>query len=84
MQVNMFEAKTELSRLVKALETKQEDVVYLARNGRPVVQMTRIPDRKASRRIGVAEGRFTCPDTLGESTGSGNPADREKRGEAGE
>ncbi len=84
MQVNMFEAKTELSRLVKALETKQEDVVYLARNGRPVVQMTRIPDRKTSRRIGVAEGRFTCPDTLGESTGSGNPADREKRGEARE
>ncbi|MBO6268568.1 MAG: hypothetical protein IIU26_03205 [Clostridium sp.] len=66
-QVNMFEAKTELSRLVKALETKEEDVIFLARNGKPVVQMTRIPEKKTSRRIGVAEGRFTCPENLEET-----------------
>ena len=34
----MFEAKTELSRLVKALETKEEDVIFLARTGTPVDQ----------------------------------------------
>ena len=66
-QVNMFEAKTELSRLVKALETKEEDVIFLARNGKPVVQMTRIPEKKTSRRIGVTEGRFTCPENLEET-----------------
>ncbi|MBO5574356.1 MAG: hypothetical protein J5947_08960 [Clostridium sp.] len=66
MQVNMFEAKTELSKLVKALENREEDVIFLARNGKPVVQMTRIPEKKISRRIGVAEGRFTCPETLEE------------------
>ena len=61
----MFEAKTELSRLVKALENREEDVIFLARNGKPVVQMTRIPEQKSVRRIGVAEGRFTCPDSFG-------------------
>ncbi len=39
-QVNMFEAKTDLSKLVKMLETKQEDIIYLARNGTAVAQMT--------------------------------------------
>lgn len=61
-QVNMLEAKTDLSKLVKLLETKQEDVIYLARNGTAVVQMTLIPKKPASKRIGVAEGKFKVPD----------------------
>lgn len=61
-QVNMLEAKTELSRLVNMLETKQEEVIYLARNGRAIVQMTLIPKKPASKRIGVAEGKFRVPD----------------------
>lgn len=61
-QVNMLEAKTDLSKLVKMLETKQEDVIYLARNGIAVVQMTLIPKKSAHKRIGIAEGKFTVPD----------------------
>ncbi|MGL6199664.1 MAG: type II toxin-antitoxin system Phd/YefM family antitoxin [Lachnospiraceae bacterium] len=62
MQVNMLEAKTDLSRLVKMLETKQEEVIYLARNGTAIVQMTLIPKKPVSKRIGVAEGKFKVPD----------------------
>ena len=61
-QVNMLEAKTDLSKLVKMLETKQEEVIYLARNGTAVVQMTLIPKKPVSKRIGVAEGKFKVPD----------------------
>ncbi len=61
-QVNMLEAKTDLSKLVKLLETKQEDVIYLARNGTAVVQMTLIPKKTVGKRIGVAEGKFKVPD----------------------
>jgi len=61
-QVNMLEAKTDLSRLVKMLETKQEEVIYLARNGTAVVQMTLIPKKPVNKRIGVAEGKFNVPD----------------------
>ena len=59
--VNMLEAKTGLSRLVKALETHQEDVVYIARDGKPLVMMTRIPLRESSSRFGIAEGVFKVP-----------------------
>ena len=62
MQANMHEAKTELSRLVKALESHEEDVVYIARNGQPIVQMTLVDLSKPVQRIGVAEGKFTVPD----------------------
>lgn len=62
IQVNMLEAKSDLSKLVKLLESKQEEVIYLARNGTAVVQMTLIPKKSANRRIGVAEGKFKVPD----------------------
>ena len=62
IQVNMLEAKTDLSRLVKMLETKQEEVIYLARNGTAVVQITLIPKKAANKRIGVAAGKFRVPE----------------------
>lgn len=62
VQANMLEAKTELSKLVKMLEDGREDVVYIARNNVPVVQMTLINLPEKTKRIGVAEGAFTVPD----------------------
>ena len=61
-QVNMLEAKSDLSKLVKLLESKQEEVVYLARNGSAVVQMTLIPEKPVNKRIGVSEGKFNVSD----------------------
>lgn len=60
--VNMHEAKTDLSKLIRLLETGQEDVVYIARSGKPVVQMTLIPPKDSHKRIGVAEGKFQIPE----------------------
>ena len=65
-QVNMFEAKTDLSKLEKMLETKQEDVIYLARNGTAVAQMTLIPKKQEVKRIGIAEGKFKVPEMFDE------------------
>ena len=59
----MLEAKTELSRLVRLLETREEDVVIIARNNVPVVKMTLIDfPVETSKRIGIAEGLFDVPD----------------------
>lgn len=60
-QVNMFEAKNDLSKLVRMLENKEEDIIYIARNGKAVVQITLIPEEAAHNRIGVAEGKFKVP-----------------------
>ena len=38
--------------------------VQIARNGRPVVKIVPIQPIPASKRIGVAEGKFSVPDDL--------------------
>lgn len=60
-QVNMLEAKTDLSKLVKALESGEEDMVCIARSGTPVVQMTLIRKMPNKKRIGAAKGAFAVP-----------------------
>ncbi|MGK9167978.1 type II toxin-antitoxin system prevent-host-death family antitoxin [Inquilinus limosus] len=57
--VNIFEAKSSLSRLVAAVETGRESEIIIARNGRPVarlVPMAPVPD--ASRRLGLLAGQY--------------------------
>lgn len=59
MQVNILEAKTEFSKLIRLLETKKEDFITVARNGKPVVKITLINETPVSKRIGIAKGKFT-------------------------
>jgi len=59
MQVNILEAKTDLSKLIRLLETKKEDFITVARNGKPIVKITLINEVPVSKRIGVAKGKFT-------------------------
>lgn len=62
IQVNVLEAKTDLSKLIRLLETKKEDVIKIARNGKPIVEMKAIKDTSKSKRIGVAKGKLFVPD----------------------
>lgn len=62
IQVNMLETKNDLSRLVRMLESKEEDIIYIARNGKAVAQITLIPKEPVYNRIGVAEGKFKVPE----------------------
>lgn len=64
MQVNILEAKTELSKLIKLIETGKEDHIIIARYGKPVVKMTVYNDTPVSRRIGIAKGKIQAPDDL--------------------
>jgi prevent-host-death family protein len=54
MQVNMLEAKNQLSKLVKAAIAGEE--VVIANNGRPVVKLVRIANPKAMRKPGAWRG----------------------------
>ena len=58
--VNMFEAKSNLSRLVEAVESGAEPEIVIARNGRPAARLVPVA-KAAGRRIGVAKGRFETP-----------------------
>jgi prevent-host-death family protein len=61
--VNMLEAKTNLSRLVDAVESGAESEIVIARNGRPAARLVPVqPKQDASKRIGIAKGLFEVPD----------------------
>ena len=62
MQVNVLEAKTGFSKLIRLLESGKEESVTVARNGKPVVKIILVDQPAVSKRIGVAEGRFRAPD----------------------
>lgn len=60
-QINMLEAKTGVSKLVRMLGI-EEDAIYLARNGTAVAQMTLLSKVSYQKRIGAVEGKFKFPD----------------------
>ncbi len=59
--VNMLEAKTNLSRLVDAVEKGVEPEIINARNGKPAARLVPIEPNKGIR-LGVAEGKFVVPE----------------------
>jgi len=64
--VNMLEAKSSLSRLVQAIEEGREKEIVIARNGRPAARLVPLENAPAERRLGVAKGVFTVPDSIDE------------------
>jgi len=64
MQVNILEAKTRLSNLVRLIETGEEEQVTIARYGKPVVKMTVYNEKPVSKRIGIAKGKLKTPVDL--------------------
>lgn len=60
--VNMLDAKTNLSRLVEALESGAEQEIIIARNGKPAARLVPIAKTTpVAQRIGVAKGLFVTP-----------------------
>ena len=66
--VNMLEAKTQLSKLVEAVESGAEAEIVIARNGKPAARLVPIEQPKfdVSKRIGIAPGAFgdVSPEAL--------------------
>ena len=64
MQVNILEAKSNLSNLVRLIETGKEEHIIIARYGKPVVKMVIYNDTPVSKRIGIAKGKLKSPEDL--------------------
>ncbi len=60
--VNIHKAKTNLSRLVDAVERGEVAEIIIARNGKPAARLAPLEKRPAVQRIGVAKGQFVVPD----------------------
>jgi len=61
-QVNVFQAKTEFSKLIALLENGEEDEIVIARNGVPAAKLVRWERPDPKRRIGAAKGLFVVGD----------------------
>lgn len=62
--VNMLEAKSNLSRLVDAVESGAEQEIVIARNGRPAARLVAMSARPPAARVGVAKGLIEVPDDI--------------------
>ncbi|UCF84698.1 MAG: type II toxin-antitoxin system Phd/YefM family antitoxin [Desulfobacteraceae bacterium] len=54
LQVNIHEAKTQLSKLIQAALNGRE--VIIARGNKPVVRLEVLPEARSDRKIGNAKG----------------------------
>ena len=59
-QVNVHEAKTHLSRLIR--EALDGEEVVIARGNRPLVRLEVLPDAGGARRLGTARGLIVRMD----------------------
>lgn len=57
-QVNISEAETQLYKLIKMLETKEEDEVIITRNGEPVAKIV-LFEENSDKRIGISKRKYS-------------------------
>lgn len=62
----MYEAKSNLSKYIRELENKNEDVIFIARNGKIAAQLTLPTKKNTKQRIGVLEGKVKFPSNFDE------------------
>lgn len=60
-EINMLEAKTNLTKLVRMLETNQEDEFIICRNGEPCAKLVFYEKKKTKRKVGMYDGLYKLP-----------------------
>lgn len=63
--INLFQAKTHLSKLIDQSASGEESEFVISRNGKPVARMVPIAQQDdVSRPIGIAQGEFSIPENI--------------------
>lgn len=79
--VNMLDAKTNLSKLVEAVESGSEDEVVIARNGRPAAKLVAVAEStERLQPLGFLDGKFP-PMSLEDLNASNKEIERAFYGE---
>lgn len=60
MAINLYEAKSQLSKLVDA--AARGETVVIAKSGTPMAKLTRLQAEPESPRVGFLEGRAQIPE----------------------
>ena len=64
MQVNIHEAKTNLSRILAQVENGED--IIIARAGKPIALLTKFDRKEQKRKLGRDAGLFKVPDNFDE------------------
>lgn len=64
MDVNIAEAKSDLSNLVRMVESGREDTIWICRYNKRVAKIVSCREKPVSNRIGIAKGKLKSPETL--------------------
>lgn len=65
IQFNMYEAKTNLSKICRLLEEEKEDYIIISRNNKPLLKVTLYDaENKREKLFGCAKGKFSIPDNF--------------------
>ena len=54
MEISIYDAKANFSKLIQSLIDGKEETIIISKHGKPVVQMTLI-NKKNTKRVGVAK-----------------------------
>lgn len=64
MDVNIAEAKTNLSSLLRMVESGRENTIWICRYNKRVAKIVSCNNPPVSKRIGVAKGKLKSPKDL--------------------
>ena len=64
--VNIAHAKSQLSKLVREIESGAQDEIIITRNGNPAARLIPLGRKTGGIRIGIAQGEFVVPDDIDE------------------
>ena len=59
-QINIHQAKTQLSKLIELIQAGEEFVI--AKSGKPVARLIPIGKEKRKRKLGLLDGKIKVPD----------------------
>ena len=57
MEVNVIQAKTDLSKLLHLLESKREESIIVSRYGKPIAKIIPYTEAPVEERIGILKGQ---------------------------
>ena len=58
----MLDAKTNLTKMIRDLETKQEDEFIICRNGKPCAKLIYFEKKNKKRVLGKHNGKYKLPN----------------------
>lgn len=61
---NMYETKTNFSKIAKLLEDKTEDKIIVSRNGKPILEIKLYEEQNREKFFGCGKGLFEIPENF--------------------